>query len=96
MNFVIGDRVMCVVEKPFVMAGMLGTVASTDDGHYVGVAWDERMGGHNLGGLCADGHGWWINETYLVRIDGDEAEETDSISVATEDELRHFLLGAEG
>ena len=72
MTFEIGDR---VTVDPFinVRVGNLGVKADDDlvgtvcslDG-MVGVAFDEDIGGHDCGGRCEKGHGWYLHKEWLV------------------------------
>lgn len=66
MKFCVGDRVEFIDKFPQnggkICAGSVGTVVVQSSGteDTVGVEWDEKIGSHNLGGLCKNGHGWWV------------------------------------
>lgn len=61
-DFKKGDRVV-VVRPPLstIKEGACGTVLYGDWGDYCGVVLDEAFdGGHDLGGTCEPGHGYWF------------------------------------
>lgn len=83
---VIGDRVRCVREDPtnpsvFEEAGTVIAVSNIISNRY-GVVFDNHVDGHNMEGMCKDGHGWWIGEMYLELI-----SEAYDLPEFTEDEL---------
>lgn len=63
--FNIGDRVefalkTCLTHSGKLVSGDTGTIAMADSGS-IGVIWDTFVGGHNLGGLCEEGYGWFVS-----------------------------------
>ena len=72
--FEVGDRVECIVDCPDdnedIYAGYLGTVCEepedSGDDQWIGVCWDEDVGGHDCSGNCEDGHGWRVYASQLV------------------------------
>lgn len=61
-GYQIGDRV-------FYDPDGYGTVVSIDDmPPFVGIRFDNDIGGHTCDGLCEDGHGFWILWDALIRV----------------------------
>lgn len=59
-SFMEGDRVRAIVYVGgHYIKDVLGTIAIVD-GDEIGVAFDDDIGGHDLNGMCNDGHGWWL------------------------------------
>lgn len=71
----------------------IGTVVSVDDAdrYDIGVAWDRDLGGHDLYGNCADGHGLWVAGYALELVLHDELLD-EQFEPVTEDELFRALL----
>lgn len=66
-DFFVGDRVVAMVNKNFIMKGDTGTVRvlypnCNRNTPSAGVEWDKEIaGGHDLGGAIKRwGHGWWV------------------------------------
>lgn len=70
-NFQIGDRVRCVVsyDGNTAIVGQLGTAVG-NDGYSVAVAFDNDIGGHDLGGECEHRHGWNVPARCLELANG--------------------------
>lgn len=93
----IGDRVVSLVDHPegksTIVSGMSGYICSFNEirarnGYSsVGVCWDENIRGHNCGGHCEDGHGWYVYEDSIA------PELISDFDVATDDELMSLLGG---
>lgn len=87
-----GDRVEFIykysVNNGRLTTGSIGTVVAlrTASDLSVGVAWDEKMGGHSLGGKCPVGYGWWVNDGHIAPYSEEQFEP------AGEDELIRFLF----
>lgn len=65
----VGDRVIYRHEsKSFRLNGLKGTVICPMRGNWedVGVCFDEKINGHDLGGRCKNGHGFWASVVYLT------------------------------
>lgn len=84
--FSVGDRVCPNFSRDGMFsAGDPGTVRSIiGDGRYIGVEFDEFMGGHDLQKKCKDGYGWWFFRYELNHSIPD-------FHVASSDELRAFI-----
>lgn len=73
----IGDRVITVGEYGFEdnenTIGVPGTIRSISNGGWVGVEFDEDIGGHSLQGLVKDGYGYggWGSQLRLLRENQD-------------------------
>lgn len=72
MVFKVGDRVEMIdpgICDPLerLINGTYGTVRKVSHDGRIGVEWDNLVGGHTLGGMCADGHGWWVPAESLDR-----------------------------
>ena len=62
--FQVGDRVVVVMSWDEKVIGMAGTVKIADKA--CGLEFDDAfLYGHNLGGYCKDGHGYWIRPEFL-------------------------------
>jgi hypothetical protein len=72
MKFKKGDKVKCMEEHSGMknIVGMTGTVIVVGP-IAIGVRFDMKMGGHDLGGGCPNGYGWNIPEHKLILIDCD-------------------------
>lgn len=90
-EFSVGDRVKYIHDDLFNIAGLTGTVVVTHNvlTGYIGVAWDKCIGGHDLNGLCADGHGLWVSRINVRHI---ECSEGPLVQVSDADFIQ-FLLG---
>ena len=71
----IGDRVKVIsvpnsfrAENPKIKMGLMGTVKDLD-GAFVGVEFDEYMGGHNGSWNGKQGYCWYIEDENLEKID---------------------------
>ena len=74
-NFKIGDRVRVIsipnsftAENPKIKMGLMGTVKDLN-GAFVGVEFDEDMGGHNGSWNGKQGYCWYIEDENLEKID---------------------------
>lgn len=74
--FEIGDRVQCIVDhldgKKSFPIGSTGTVVQLFH-RFVGVEWDEYIGGHTCGERAIKGHGWYVRYNQIELIE-DEPE----------------------
>lgn len=89
-EFNIGDRVVSIVDHPdnnkTIVVGSIGTVCAI--GSSLGVRWDEPVeNGHELGGECEYGYGWWVYADQVEIEPDDEPFEFD------EEEFNKFLFG---
>lgn len=81
--FQIGDRVKCVrcPETKTILPDMEGEVVTTTlrgNTPYIGVKWDVYVSGHDCGGRCEYGYGWWILKQDIQLIE-DEQEYEDAV-----------------
>lgn len=85
-NFKIGDRVRVIsipnsftAENPKIKMGLMGTVKDLN-GAFVGVEFDEYMGGHNGSWGGKQGYCWYVERECLEKIDEtkEEVEEMDT------------------
>ena len=63
-EFNIGDTVTLLADGPKdLYKGDVGTIVGFDPpANEVAVDWGKDMFyGHSCGGLCLDGHGWWVD-----------------------------------
>lgn len=73
-DFQIGMTVVCAVDAPdgknALKVGHMGVVARirSASSRGIGVAWDKSCGGHDLGGACEHGHGWWCRPDELTPV----------------------------
>lgn len=70
MKFEVGDRVRCLVDRPIdidIMTGQLGTVCYSTS-YNVGVEWDGCTTGHDCGGACPDGRGWFVCPEFIEHV----------------------------
>lgn len=73
----IGDRVITVGEHGFCdnenTIGVPGTIRSIANDYWIGVEFDEDIGGHSLQGLVKDGYGYggYSNQLRLLRENQD-------------------------
>jgi len=68
MKFKLGDRVVCKeAVGPNSMSNQKGRIRQTD-GVYVGVEFDNHMGGHALGGKGKTGHCWQLSGRRVTKI----------------------------
>lgn len=83
--FQVGDRVECIFNhpdgNPNIATGLIGTVCRDNrDGGCVGVRWDDMVSGHNCGGTCTSGHGWYMRSSEIKLYEEDEAVDIDETS----------------
>ena len=77
-KFMVGDRVCVSIDYPSengcLLEGDTGTIMDIDPETPLplGVRWDIECSGHNLGGLCAAGYGWWVSYNDVRVIDCEE------------------------
>lgn len=90
--FNIGDRVefalkACLTYSGELVSGDTGTIAMVDSDS-IGVIWDTFVGGHDLGGLCKEGYGWFVGYNNII------SHSDSSFEPASESELEQlFKLG---
>lgn len=67
-QFAIGDRVRCVSHYPVDnnVRGESGRVECIDSTGTCGVVFDNHISGHDLGGHCEYGYGWWLLQSELI------------------------------
>lgn len=96
MEYFVGDRVLCVKnppDNPCIEAGWLGTVCASGTGS-AGVSWDNLCLGHDCGGRCSSGHGWWVNVNNIELVyDG---EENDAQAILDANSFIDAVIGMEG
>ena len=68
-RFVVGDRVKVVRNAPAAIMEQSGVVKKVSDTTAAVVFDGPVFGGHSLSGLCADGHGWFVNLDHLMKCD---------------------------
>ena len=91
-EFRVGDLVEFTPKELYghgmLRAGLTGVIVVISPGKPfpIGVAWDEDIGGHDLGEKCEYGHGWWINAEDIVPYSEKKFEP------ASESELMQFLF----
>lgn len=64
----IGMRVRCVKQFSLARVGEIGTVMDNANGVCIGVKWDRNVDGHDMDGLCDDGHGEWTTVDRLEKV----------------------------
>lgn len=81
MELKIGDRVKVIslpnsfrAENPKIKMGLMGTVKDLD-GAFVGVEFDEYMGGHNGSWNGKQGYCWYIEDENLEKFEETDTEE---------------------
>lgn len=72
-EFKVGDGVMAVTDVGTGRnhAGYLGTVWEVPDHDSIGVRFDKKIGGHDLGlhgHRCAVGHGWYVDSGMIQKV----------------------------
>lgn len=68
-EFLVGDLVECIVDHGPIEVGDTGEVLRIG-GVGIAVRWDQYDATlHDCGGLCENGHGWWISPSRLSLID---------------------------
>lgn len=92
-DFRVGDRVELLRDVTLLKngVGITGTVVrvANDALLPIGVAWDTFVNGHNLGGLCANGHGWAVSECDIRLISNPE----ESFESGSDADFMQLLLG---
>jgi len=61
MKFKVGDRVKAFAtwDENSKIKGVCGTVLRADEKDFsVGIRFEKKIGGHDLGGICPNGYGW--------------------------------------
>ena len=89
-NFHVGDRVLCVANAPdgnTSVYDLTGTVVDVD-GLDIGVCWDGPVGGHDCGGRCKEGYGWYVRGADIEKL-------TDAVFDICPEENLTSLLGAQ-
>ncbi len=91
MKFNIGDRVVLTIDNPDgnkdLVIGSTGAVAFITD--RVGVRWDDEIeDGHDLGGACDYGHGWWVDNCAV-----EPEQDTSEPFEFDEDEFNKLIFG---
>lgn len=87
-----GDRVICnavVIDSKRVL-GKTGTILDTSSkpGTSYAVRWDEKLrAGHDCGGRCEDGYGWYVNENAIELLC------TEDMPVSSEAAFNAILFG---
>lgn len=68
-SFKIGDRVEFTGHcgNANLKVGYTGTIVVIDHAS-IGVVWDNDIGGHNLGGECEYGYGWFVDESQITLL----------------------------
>ena len=87
-----GDRVVCIVDHPddneTLIAGYLGTVCRMLSSKPIGVRWDEDIDGHDCGGCCECGYGWFVGINEIEHY-----QECDDKLYTFDDQELNALLG---
>lgn len=70
LEFKVGDRVKMVRGECFGsrVVGKVGTIKKCMGKNCIAVAFDENVNGHDLGGICKFGYGWFCNPKNLERV----------------------------
>lgn len=70
----VGDKVKCIAGEYDSPIDAVGTVVVIDKRYYpsIGVRFDSWIDGHDLGGYCQFGYGWWLAADELVLLGGEE------------------------
>lgn len=80
------DRVFATRDIGNIPKNTQGVIAIIDS-NAVGVVWDIKFdGGHDLGGLCEYGYGWWVNADDLNLVFEYDDKDYD-MTPATDEEL---------
>ena len=72
MSFKLGDRVKAIKDYGSAHSGETGTVCNVDDGNdpEIGVHWDKKSPDkHNCHNRCPTGHGYFVPEHTITKID---------------------------
>jgi hypothetical protein len=72
MLFHVGDRVRCTENYNIVEIGMRGIIVKiieTHTGTPIGVNWGQPIGGHECGGLCPDGYGYFVPKSNIEKVE---------------------------
>lgn len=84
-TLIVGDRVECIRDSPdnndSISVGMQGVICTIvdDTSPHIGVRWDEEVtAGHDCAGSCSRGHGWFVTESDIKRIDDNDELEVDA------------------
>lgn len=78
--FHVGDRVEFTGGySTAISPGDIGTILKINPPDELGVRWDEYFPvGHNLGGLCENGHGWWVSRESVSPYEEENLEPADA------------------
>lgn len=96
--FMVGDRVVVAKEMYYFGSqgphvGDVGTVRAFA-GKDIGVDFDNPVSdGHDLGGHCERGYGWWCLAKCLAHCIPDADGEEEQFDSATNEEISTFLFG---
>lgn len=102
-DFKIGDRVKVIslpnsftAENPKIKMGLMGTVKDLN-GAFVGVEFDEYMGGHNGSWNGKQGYCWYIEYYHLEKIGETDTKEAKGERMDTDKEMvnhpSHYTSG---
>lgn len=58
----VGDRVVIIQDARRSLESFVGFKGTVNfvDGDEIGIAFDKYVNGHDLGGCCQEGHGWYL------------------------------------
>lgn len=58
----VGDRVVIIQDARRSLESFVGFKGTVNfvDGDGLGIAFDKYVNGHDLGGCCQEGHGWYL------------------------------------
>lgn len=66
-NEILGKQVI-VIQEESALIGLTGTIAKIDheDSIYIGISFNQNIGGHDLDGITEYGYGYWINRDSIM------------------------------
>ena len=75
----VGDTVRCIVNSAQMnsslkigMTGVITKVYNNGSSPPIGVRWDLDIGGHDWHGSCDRGHGWFVDESDIEKVEVDD------------------------
>lgn len=91
MEFKVGDKVICVkdyVDK--VKVGLKGVIVDMESS--IGVEWEEDIGGHDCGGYCKSGYGYFVNRDNIKLLtSSDETNKWRTIKMKLNSMMKRLL-----
>ena len=92
-KFKVGDRVETInvednkalIDNEYIKDGMLGTIIVIDDSEpRIGVEFDEYIDGHDIAGVGAKSHCWFMWAEHLKRVGSRKDSEVDQLCLTIE------------